>query len=148
MDANDTWKFFVAVILVQLFYSFAITLLAYALPASAIHYVTGFSELSGGDLGSVGSSVQASLDRQTNIPVIEIGALVFYSGNILLDLLLNFAFAIPQMLGMLVNGIMLLLNVDSYIFAVVQLFASVVVTVMYFIGLMNLLVSIRSGRVV
>ena len=141
--------YFKVVILVMLFYSFGITLFTYALPSDSLSFVTGFSDVSSSfDLETVGNEVQSSLESQTNIPVIELGALVFYSSNILLDLLLNFAFAIPQMFGMLINGLMLLFNVDSYLFAVVQLFASVVMVVLYFIGLMQLVTGIRSGRVV
>lgn len=148
-DTDSMLTLFKTILVVQLFYSFCITLLIYAMPASAISYVTGFSDSSGQfSLETVSAEVQNSLESQTNIPVIELGAMVFYSGNIIIDLLLNFLFAIPQMLGMLINGIMLLINVDTYIFAVVEMFASVIISVLYLIGLMQLLVSVRSGRVV
>lgn len=144
MGAMDWFK---VIIVVQLFYAFAITLTAYAIPADAKPYVTGFSDVAESiSLDDVASQVQESVEAQTNIPVVELGALVFFSGNIVIDLLLNFFFAIPQMLGMLVNGIMLLFSVDSYVFAVVQLFATTVVTVLYFVALLQLLVSVRSGQ--
>lgn len=148
-ETQGILSMFKAMLIIQLFYAFCITILVYAMPAGALNYVTGFSDLADDiSLQGVSSDVQDGLTRQTNIPVVDIGALVFYSGNILIDLLLNFAYALPQMLGMLVNGIMLLFNFDTYLFAVVQLFASVVVTVMYFIGLIQLLTGIRSGRIV
>lgn len=140
---------FKAVLMVMLFYSFSITILTYAMPADTLNYVSSFSDITDEmNLESVSGEVQGSLESQTEIPVIELGSLVFYSGNILIDLILNFVFAIPEMIGMLVNGIMLLFNVDSYMFAIVELFAAVVTTVLYFIGLMQLLTSVRSGRVV
>lgn len=138
---------FKTIILVQLFYAFAITMFTYSLPAESLNYVTGFSDITNSiDLETTSQQVQESITDQTNIPVVEIGALIFFSGNIIIDLLLNFAFAIPEMLGMLINGLMILINVDSDLFAIVQLFASVVVTVLYFIGIIQLLTSIRSGR--
>lgn len=147
--SDGAMAMFKAVILVMLFYSFAITIIAYSLPADAKHYVTGFSDATSEiSLESVSSEVQDSIQRQTNIPVIEVGALIFYSGNIIIDLLLNFAYAIPQMIGMLINGLMLLFGVDSYIFAVVEIFASVVITIMYFISIIQLLASIRSGQTI
>lgn len=147
MNIMDLFK---AVIIIQLFYSFAITGLTHALPADSLDYVTGFSDITDSiNLETVSEDVQESIQRQTDIPVIEMGALVFYSGNILIDLMLNFAFAVPEMIGMLVNGIMILfLGIDSYLFAIVQLFASVVIIVVYFISLMQLLTSIRSGRTI
>lgn len=142
MNAMNMLK---AIILIQLFFSAGITILSYAIPDAAQNTVTMFSGSGTLDIESVGADVEDSLQKQTEVPVIELGALVFYSGNILLDFLLNFVFAIPEMIGMLINGIMLLLNVDSYIFAIVEIFAAVVVVVMYFLALISFLMSLRSG---
>lgn len=145
------FSLFKSVIMVQLFYALGITLLTYSLSSAGIplNYIGSFSDLADSiDLKGVSEDVQNSLESQTSIPVIELGALVFYSGNILLDLILNFAFAIPEMIGLIINGIGLLFNIDSYMFAIVEIFAGVVVMVMYFVGLMGLLQDIRSGRVI
>jgi len=137
------------VLLVMLFYSFAITLISYAMPADARNYVTSFSEISSSlTLESVNSEVQDSLQAQSSIPVIDVGTLIFYSGNILIDLILNFVFAIPEMIGLLVNGIMMIFNIDSYFFAIVEIFFSVIVIIIYFIGLMEGLTALRSGRAI
>lgn len=145
----DMMQLLKVIIVMQLFFSFGITALVYALPADAKVYVQIFTD--GGNsstLQDTASKVQESLQSQTNIPVIELGALVFYSGNILIDFLLNFAFAIPFMIGLLINGLMMMMGVDSYLFALVQLFAGVVVMVLYIVGLIQLLTGIRSGRVI
>lgn len=137
------------ILVVQLFYAFAITLISYSIPVDALNFVTSYSEITDTiNLESVSNEVQGSLDSQSNIPVIELGALVFYSGNILIDLLVNFAFAIPEMIGLLVFGILSLLNVDSYIFATVELFAGVTMMVVYVVGLIQLLNTIRSGKTI
>lgn len=138
---------FKVLLIVQLFYAFSITALSYSLPADSLTYVTGFSEVGDTiDLETVSGEVTESLDQQKDIPVIELGALVFYSGNILIDLLLNFALAIPQMLTLLVQGLLNLVGLDSELWVVVQIFASTVVMVMYVLGLIELLTGIRSGR--
>jgi len=139
---------FLLIIIVQLFYSFAITMMAYSIPVND-EFVTGFSETSENiNLEEVSDDIHSSVIDQLDIPVIEIGALVFYSGNILIDLLLNFLYAIPQMMGMLVNGFLMLFNVDSQIFALVELFGVVAVTILYLIGIIQLLINVRSGRTV
>lgn len=141
--------YFKAVVMIMLFYSFCITVLTYALPGEAKTFVDPFSDVANEiDMESTSAQLRESVEAQTNIPVVELGALVFYSGNIIVDLLLNFLYAIPQMLGLLINGVMLLLNVDSYIFAIVEIFAAVAVSIMYLIGLIQLLTSVRSGRMV
>lgn len=143
----NAMQLFKIVLMVQLFYSFAITGLSYSMPADALTYTEVFQ---GADesttLESVAGNVEDSLQSQKNIPVIELGALVFYSGNIILDLIVNFLFALPQMIGMLINGVMLLMNVDSYLFALIEIFFSVVISIFYLIGLMEMLLSVRSGR--
>jgi hypothetical protein len=146
MGSVETFK---AIMFVMLFYSASITLLSYAIPADARQFVTVYSNIGDDfDLESVSTEVSSGLQSQTNIPVIELGALVFYSGNLLLDLILNFMFAIPQMFGILIHGILFLINVDSYIWATVQTFSSVIFIVLYTIGLLQMLLGTRSGRAV
>lgn len=141
--------YFKAVIVVMLFYSFCITGISYAIPADARNYVTSFSDVADNiNLQNMSSEVQGSVEKQLNIPVIELGALVFYSGNIIVDLLLNFAFAIPEMIGLLISAVLMVFNVDSYIWALVQIFASAMMIILYFISLIQLLLSMRGGTTI
>lgn len=133
-------------IIVMLLYSFAITVLVYAMPAPAQVQIQPYQNLGDSiDMETISADIEEGLTRQTNIPVIEAGALVFYSGNILIDLLLNFAYALPQMFGLLVHGLTTLFNLDNYIFVMLQIFASVLMTALYFLGLIQLLTGQRSG---
>jgi hypothetical protein len=133
----------------MLFYSTAINILVYSMPDDTLVYASSFSDFTGDvDLNNIAEEVQGSVESQTNIPVIDIGALVFYSGNILIDLILNFAFALPEMVGLILTGLFMLINVDTGISNILQLFANVVIMVMYFIGIIELLTNVRSGRVV
>lgn len=143
----ETMDMFIATITVMLFYGFAITMISHAIPSDQLVFVTAFSETTSNlDLETISEEVQSSVERQTTIPVIDMGALVFYSGNILLDLIINFVYAIPQMIGLLVAGLSMLFNFDPVIVALVEMFATVMVSVMYFIGVVSLVTSIRSGR--
>jgi hypothetical protein len=63
-------------------------------------------------------------------------------------MILNFAFAIPEMLGLLVNGLESLLGIDANMFVYVQIFASVLMSILYVVGIIELLTNIRSGRAV
>ena len=145
----DFMKIFMTIIIVQSFYAIGITTFTYAIPDEALNYVTSISDLSTEiDIESTTEQIQESLERQTNIPVVELGALVFYSGNILIDLVLNFAFAIPQMFDLLINGVIQLIPVDVVIFGNIRIFVYVVIMAMYFISVINLIVGVRSGRTV
>jgi len=138
---------FKTIIIVQLFYAFAITCLAYAMPANSLTYVDAFGDLAQEiDVEGVSGDIESSIDSQLNIPVVELGSLIFYSGNILLDLLLNFFFAIPEMIGLLLHGFTMLFNIDAVLYQAVEAFSAAIVTILYVIGLIEILISIRSGR--
>lgn len=139
---------FKIMIVLMLFYSFAITSLTYAIPDGAKNYVTSFSNDDTTNLQTVSDEIQGSLEQQTNIPVIEVGALVFYSGNIIVDLLLNFLYAIPQMFGFLISGFTLLFNLDGQLVVYFETFLIVLFTGMYALGLIQLVAGVRSGRII
>jgi len=146
MTAMDMFK---ATVLVMAFYAFAITMITYAIPDEALTYVDLFSESTTSiNLETITEDVQDSLEAQTNIPVVDVGALVFYSGNILIDLIANFIFAVPQMIGHVVNALTVLFNLDAQLVVITELFAGAIVTAMYVIGLIQLLTGVRSGRLV
>jgi hypothetical protein len=138
------------VLVMTLFYSFCITGFVYYLPndAKAVVSIIGNSS-NPTDFNSVSTEVHSTLTRQSSIPLIDIGALVFYSGNIVLDLLLNFAFAIPQMITFLIIALFSLVGgIPSYIQSLIQIFVSVAIGVWYVVSLIQLVTNIRSGRVV
>lgn len=143
---------FKAMLIVQLFYSFAITMMAtaiYGLPVDVTEQVQPFRDLEQRiDMESVSNDIQDSITRQLDIPVVELGALVFYSGNIILDLFLNFIFAVPEMITLFIYGFTYIFSVDNIIVAQVQVFLSILMMILYFIGLIQLLLNIRSRSAV
>lgn len=146
---SDTMNLFKAMIVVQLFYAVSITMLSYgiqSIPSLAQDYTPMFDDIADRiNMKTIADDVEGGLTNSINVPLIELGALVFYSGNILIDLLLNFLFAIPEMLAMLINGLTMLFNIPSIYWQTIQLFAMVIISVMYFLGLIGLLANLRSG---
>jgi hypothetical protein len=141
---------FKTVLWVMLFYSFAINVYIYALPAESINYVTPMSDTitTDIDVNNISLEVQSAVDRQTTIPIIEVGALVFYSGNILVDLFLNFFFALPEMVGFIIVGITSIFSINVEIVAIVQGFATAAMIIFYFLGILQFITGVRSGRVI
>lgn len=137
---------FKTILLIQLFWGFGISIITYATPADAKHYLYEYS--ADNDVSTTISDVQTSLTRQKNIPLIEMGAIVYYSGNILIDLLINSLYAAPQMVALLSKGILHIFSIDSFMWAHLELFTATLITITYIIGLLQLLVGVRSGRVV
>ena len=140
---------FISILLVQLFFSLGITLYTNALPAETLTYVQMFSDVTEEiNLQETSNKVENSLNQQSDIPVVDVGALVFQSGNILADLLLNFFFAIPEMIGLIINGLLVLFSIDENIALGIIAFAQVMISIIYFLGVTISLLSIRSGRVI
>jgi len=137
------------IIIVQLFFSLGITMITYSMPDSSTSVeATSYTDITKRiNLTSVGNDIEGGLTQQTSIPVIELGALVFYSGNILIDLLLNFIFALPEMAFLLMSIITNILGIDNFLMDQIQIFTSVLIFAIYFIGVIQLLTGIRSGRI-
>lgn len=132
------------ILIIQIIFAFAVTGIVYVLPTDAVNYVSDFQTDHSVDLESVTGEMQSSVDNQMNLPMIDLGALVFYSGNILIDLILRMLFAIPEMLSIIVGGIFTFIGVDAYIVAQMQLVIWACVSVYYVIWIIDLLMSIRS----
>lgn len=142
MSAMDYFK---AILLTQIFYAFAITALLYGLPPDSLNHITSFSDVGSNiNVDNIVTNVQGTLTKETKFSVIDLGTLALFSGNILLDLLVNFAFALPQMITLLINGIAMLVNIDLHITAIIWSFATALTMIFYFIGLLTLLTNIRS----
>lgn len=138
---------FKVIALVMLFYSFSMTMLVYVMPESSKQYLGGFSEREHlYNMNETSQLVGNAMTRQQQIPVLEVGTLVFYSGNIVIDLLFNFIYAVPEMLGLLIAGLQFFIVLPENLVATTVLFISVCWTVLYLIGLLQLLTGIRSGQ--
>lgn len=143
---------FSLLLVVSLFYSVSINLYVYGLEQiGELTYINVFESYNADyDVSNVASQLEENVARQTGLPIVDVGALVFYSGNIILDLLLNFLYAIPSMITAFLNGISMLFGgrIDAVILAQLQLFQSAILTSLYILGTIKLILSIRSGRAI
>ena len=146
----DMLALFKIMLVMSAFYGVGITLFSHVLPADALNYVTANELISGQEdsITAVSNQAEAALTNQRNVPFIELGALVFYSGNILIDFLVNSLTAVPQMFGLIINGMMAIINADGFLFAQIELFIVAIFSVLYVVGLIQVLLSVRSGNTV
>lgn len=141
-------SFFRYAVEVQALFSIFITLMVYAVAMfnpSDLNYVY---QLQGTptykDLDGFGDKFQSSIEQQRSFGVVEIGALALYSGNILVDLILNFFTALPSMATIIVNGLFMFLNVAAPIKEAALKFVYLIVGIIYLILIITLLLDIRS----
>lgn len=141
---------FITVLLVQLFFSVSINLYTYSLAGTdSLNYISSFSDVAGQvNITTVSQEVSGSLEKQSNVPIVELGALIFYSGNILMDLILNFAFAIPEMIGLVIYGIANLIALPVQMIYIIESFAAGTILILYFVSIIQLVTGLRSGRIV
>lgn len=137
------------ILTVQLFWAFGITLLVATIPVAHLTPVTLFVASGSADtLTSIGSELETNLQSQVNLPLINAAALVFYSGNLIVDLALNFLTAVPQMFTLLLEGYFILVpNISPDVQTYLKLFVFTIISVMYFLGLISFLSNSRSSGV-
>ena len=114
--------FFVYVLMVQLFWSFAVTMLIYAVPLQYSVAVTLFTtDPTASTLTTISPSVQTNIENQLSLQLIDIATLIYYSGNLIIDLILNFLGAVPQMFNLLIQALSIFVPIDAVLSLVVLL---------------------------
>lgn len=142
--ASRTYSYFEYVIMIQLIFAFAITIVVYSLPADTLNYVGNFESDNTLDLEDVSNDIQGGVDQQFNLPLLDIGALVFYSGNIIIDLMLRFFLAIPEMISIVMGTFFVFVGVDTFIAGQLQLLLWAVIAAFYMLGIIRFMMNIRS----
>lgn len=135
------------ILTIQLFWALGITLLVATIPVAYLSPVSLYIASSGADtLETIGPELESNLQNQVNLPIIDAAALVFYSGNLIIDLALNFLTAIPQIFTLILSGFFTLMpNIAPDVQKYLKLFVFTIITVMYFLGLISFLSKSRSG---
>jgi hypothetical protein len=129
------------------FYSVGITIYSYSMPSPLITHVTQIGQITGiGNTEAESEILQDSLRKQTNIPLIDVGALVWYSGNIFLDFALNFITAIPQMITQLLTILFMFMHISTTLAHTIQVFLTLITTVGFIFFIIELILSIRASQ--
>jgi len=141
------FEMLIATMLLSIFYSFGVTLLAYSMapmmPTNQTALIAEYQRYAK-DLNQIQAQINTNLGSQFNIPVVDMGALVFYSGNLVADLMLNFFFAVPSLVTLILNAFFLIFPLDPTVQGMIQAFVFVVVSVIYFMGVIAFILSVRA----
>ncbi len=139
----NTFEYFKLIIIVQIFFGVSITIVAYAMPSdNYIQLIESGQEM---DLDETGAMITGAADRQTNIPILDMGALIFYSGNIVLDMILNSVFAIPSMVTTLVSVFTIFFPIDAVLAAYIGIAIFLIIGAIYIISILAFIVNLRGG---
>jgi len=139
----STLDIFKLIIIVQIFFGVSVTLLAHTMPTTS--YADMIQADHQVDLTETGNIITDAAERQTNIPILDIGSLVFYSGNIIIDLVLNSIFAIPEMVTSLVNVFNLFFPLEPTIKLYIGLTIFLIIGAIYIINVLAFILNLRSS---
>src|SRR3990167_4306127 len=122
---------------VQLFYALAIVLVLYSIPDDQKNYIVQFNTPETNvDINSVGSEFQKSFRSTTSFGFVDIAAMALFSGNIVIDLIMNFFLAVPSMVTLLLKAIFMIFNVESFIQNTIISYVFLFIAVVYVIALL------------
>lgn len=140
-------KYFYAIITIQLVYSFCVTILVWGLSGYNLQTMTlAMQPFQNQTINpsALSSQIQSATQSQLHIPLIDLGSLVFYSGNLIFDLIVNFFTALPGMFNLLVDALCLLFNVPVFLANTLKVAIFTMLSISYFIALISFILSIRS----
>jgi hypothetical protein len=130
---------------VQLFWAFAVTGIVATLPADQVNLVSVYTTQSGTvNIGTITNQLNTGITNQFNIPLLDLGALIFYSGNIIINLVLNFFTAIPQMFTLFISGIFFFIPLDVTLQNSIKLFIAGLIFIYYMLGVLGFITNMRS----
>jgi hypothetical protein len=131
------YEFMKNIILFSAFYSLIVTLLSYAvivpnefIPEKNINDIRGLTE--------------NVYKNSVGIPIIDLGALVFFTGNAFLDFLINFITAVPSATVAVLSFAFMFTNLPTDVINVVKTSIFAVGIVLYVITLIAIILNIRS----
>jgi len=136
-----------AMVMVMLFWSLCISLLTSTLPAAFVSDELIFFTNSDNNytMQELGDMVGVGADDQFDVAFTDFTSLIFYSSNLFFTLLVNFIFAVPQMLSLLIRGLFLFIPVAATIKAQLLSFFNITIVALYLLGIIGLVLNIRSG---
>lgn len=125
-------QLFSTLLIIQLFWSFGVTLMVPQMPNAQSNEVLQFTaSYNLIDLSSLQSSVSEGVSEQTNIPVLETGALIFYASATILNLMVNFFTAIPQMVTLIIHILFMVIPFEASVTSIVEQWIFGIVSVLY-----------------
>ena len=145
--ASTGLQIFTSLLLVQMFYALAVTLLVPLIPGVASAQLVTYTDGTGVvNMVTLAQSLQSGVTNQQSVPLLNLGTLIFYSANIIVNLMVNFFTAIPQMLTIFVDGLFHIFPIAATLQNGIKVTFITIVSIIYFIVIFSFIMSAVSGR--
>jgi len=146
---SNTYEYFKYVIIIQLLFGIGATMMQHSLPEQT--YVDLSSQIVPEDIESMEDistnfteRMDAIQNPPINLPFVDTAFILFYTGNLVIDAFINSLFAIPSMFTVLISGFAIFIPIYAPYKAILQLFVYSVVAILYIIGIIGVLMNLRS----
>lgn len=114
-------------------------------PVLSLSDASLFTNNVGANIQDIGQRIDSSISDQLGLPLVDFGSLVFFSGNIIADLILNFLLAVPGMINVIFSAFFLFFPVNAVLQQDFKLFITVFGAILYIISTMAFLAGARLG---
>jgi len=142
----NTLQLFTTLLVVQIFWSLSVSLIVPFMPNATSNQVIMFNNSANVlELGTLQSSVNTGISDQTSIPLLETGALIYYSSSTILNIMVNFFTAIPQMATLLVSVVFMFIPVDISTSISIKAWVFGIVGILYAIALFAFITGTRTN---
>jgi len=146
---SNTYDYFKYVIIIQLVFGIGATMISHSLPEQTM--VDLSSQITPEEVDSMEDlstnfteKIEAIRNPPINLPFVDTAFILFYSGNLVIDSLINSIFAIPSMFTVLISGFTIFIPIYAPYKAILQLFVYSVIAILYLIGIIAVLLNLRS----
>ena len=139
-------QLFTTLLLVSLFYSVAVTFIVPTLPNMGDNQVQMFVDNGQTNIMTLSQTMQAGVTSTQNVPLLAAGALIFYSANIIVNLMLNFFTAIPQMITILFYAVATIIPGMSSQITAFAFYFQAIVTIIYILSILVFFMGAVTGR--
>lgn len=142
----EAWTFFKFVILAQVFFSVSYTLIINTVPTG---YASSQLEMYGDlaerqTLEDASRIVESNIGQQAEVSSTNSVSLIAFSLKLVLDLMFNFFFAVPIMIGLLSDSFLFFINVDTTIAFYFKIFFMSASGLLYILMLTLFILNVRS----
>lgn len=114
------------------------------MPMEAREQVVLFEPIHSPDIGDYAEQVETAAGKEMNVPLVDMGTLIFFSGNLVVDLMLNTIFAIPEMIMILIGGFLALFPINAYLAVQLKVVIFAIIAIIYVILIIAFVADLRS----
>jgi len=142
----NTLQLFTTLLIVQIFWSLSVSLIVPVMPNATSNQLVMFNNSNNVlEIDTLQSSIDQGISDQTSIPLLETGALIFYSSATILNIMVNFFTAIPQMATLLVDVVFKFITTDAGLVRLVKEWVFAVIAILYAIALFAFITGSRTN---